>query len=213
MADMIFLKTTKQNDVINNRGFSLIELLISLVIISIVSVAVYGVFYLASRSYTTQSVSADVQQSIRAATEVIMQDIRTAGLDPTSSGNFGIELAENIKLRFTSDSIGTSGDFNGILEDINSERVTYVLQGTQLNQILYETTASEISYPLISGVKNLTFTYFDSAGNDLGSPVPSLQLGDIRSVTIAITVQEPAGRDEPVSRMLTKSVKCRNIGL
>jgi len=213
MADMIFLKTTKQNDVINNRGFSLIELLISLVIISIVSVAVYGVFYLASRSYTTQSVSADVQQSIRAATEVIMQDIRTAGLDPTSSGNFGIELAENIKLRFTSDSIGTSGDFNGILEDINSERVTYVLQGTQLNQILYETTDSEISYPLISGVKNLTFTYFDSAGNDLGSPVPSLQLGDIRSVTIAITVQEPAGRDEPVSRMLTKSVKCRNIGL
>lgn len=210
---MIFLKTTKQNDVINNRGFSLIELLISLVIISIVSVAVYGVFYLASRSYTTQSVSADVQQSIRAATEVIMQDIRTAGLDPTSSGNFGIELAENIKLRFTSDSIGTSGDFNGILEDINSERVTYVLQGTQLNQILYETTDSEISYPLISGVKNLTFTYFDSAGNDLGSPVPSLQLGDIRSVTIAITVQEPAGRDEPVSRMLTKSVKCRNIGL
>jgi len=213
MADMIFLKTTKQNDVINNRGFSLIELLISLVIISIVSVAVYGVFYLASRSYTTQSVSADVQQSIRAATEVIMQDIRTAGLDPTSSGNFGIELAENIKLRFTSDSIGTSGDFNGILEDINSERVTYVLQGTQMNQILYETTASEISYPLINGVKNLTFTYFDSAGNNLGSPVPSLQLGDIRSVTIAITVQEPAGRDEPVSRMLTKSVKCRNIGL
>ena len=112
------LKMTKQNDFINNRGFSLIELLISLVIISIVSVAVYGVFYLASRSYTTQSVSADVQQSIRAATEVLMQDIRTAGLDPTSSGNFGIELAEATKFRFTSDSSDTGGDFNGILEDV-----------------------------------------------------------------------------------------------
>jgi len=213
MADMNCSKTTKQNDFINNRGFSLIELLISLVIISIVSVAVYGVFYLASRSYTTQSVSADVQQSIRAATEVLMHDIRTAGLDPTSSGNFGIELAEATKFRFTSDSSDTGGDFNGILEDINSERVTYEFQGTQVNQILYETTASEISYPLISGVQDLTFTYFDSAGNDLGSPVPALQLGDIRSVTIAIIVQEPAGRDEPVSRTLTKSVKCRNIGL
>ena len=198
----------------DNRGFTLIELLISLVIVSIVSVAVYGVFSLASRSYTTQSVSADVQQSIRAAAEIMLQDIRTAGLDPSSSGNFDIELAETTKFRFTSDSIDTgSGDFNGILEDINSERITYVLQGTELNQILYETTGSEISYPLISDVQNLIFTYFDSAGNTLGSPVPTIQLGDIRTLTVSITVQEPAGRDEPVSRTLTKQVKCRNLGL
>jgi prepilin-type N-terminal cleavage/methylation domain-containing protein len=198
----------------DNRGFTLIELLISLVIISIVSVAVYGVFSLSIRSYTTQAVSADVQQSIRAAAEIMLQDIRTAGLDPSSSGNFDIELAETTKFRFTSDSIDTgSGDFNGILEDINSERITYVLQGTELNQILYETTGSEIGYPLISGVQNLTFSYFDAAGNDLGSPVPPHQLGDIRTITVSITVQEPAGRDEPVSRTLTKQVKCRNLGL
>jgi type IV pilus assembly protein PilW len=211
---MNYEKTITRPSLKNNRGFTLIELLISLVIVSIVSVAVYGVFSLSSRSYTTQSVSADVQQSIRAATEIMLQDIRTAGLDPSSSGNFGIELAETTKFRFTSDSIDTgSGDFNGILEDINSERITYVLQGTELNQILYETTGSEISYPLISDVQNLTFTYFDSAGNTLGSPVPSLQLGDIQTVTVSITVQEPAGRDEPVSRTLTKHIKCRNLGL
>ena len=211
---MNFAKTITQPFLKDNRGFTLIELLISLVIISIVSVAVYGVFSLSSRSYTTQAVSADVQQSIRAAAEIMLQDIRTAGLDPRSSGNFSIELAETTKFRFTSDSIDTgSGEFNGILEDINSERITYVLQGTELNQILYETTGSEISYPLISDVQNLTFTYFDSVGNDLGSPVPSLQLGDIRTITVSITVQESAGRDEPVSRTLTKQVKCRNLGL
>ena len=212
---MNFAKTITQPFLKDNRGFTLIELLISLVIISIVSVAVYGVFSLSSRSYTTQAVSADVQQSIRAAAEIMLQDIRTAGLDPRSSGNFSIELAETTKFRFTSDSIDTGSlDFNGIVEDINSERITYVLQGTELNQILYETTpGSEISYPLINDVQNLSFTYFDSAGNDLGSPVPSLQLEEIRTITVSITGQEAAGRDEPVNRTLTKQVKCRNLGL
>ncbi len=211
---MNFAKTTTQPFFKDKRGFTLIELLVSLVIISIVSVAIFGVFSIASRSYTTQGVSADVQQSIRAAMEVMLQDIRTAGLDPTSSNNFSIEWAEITKLRFTSDSIDAGlGDFNGELEDTNSERITYALQGIELNQILYETTASENSQPLISDTQNLTFTYFDADGNDLGSPVPALQLADIRTINVSITVEEPAGIDAPVSRTLTKQVKCRNTGL
>ena len=211
---MNFAKITTLPFFKDKQGFSLIELLVSLVIISIVSLAIYSVFLIASRSYTTQGVSADVQQSIRAAMEVMLQDIRTAGLDPTSSRNFSIEWAEATKLRFTSDSIDAGlGDFNGVLDDTSSERITYVLQGTQLDQILYETTGSEDNGPLISDVQNLSFTYFDADGNDLGSPVPPLQLGDIRTINVLITVEEPAGRDEPVSRTLTKRVKCRNTGL
>jgi type IV pilus assembly protein PilW len=210
---MNFIKTTP-NLVKGKRGFSLIELLVVLVIMSVVSVAIYGVFSVSSRAYTTQDVTADVQQSLRAAMEVMLQDIRAAGLDPTASGNFGIELAEATKLRFASDSVDAGvGDFNGVLDDTNSERITYELQSSQLNQILYETTASEISQPLISDVQNLTFTYYDANGDDLGSPVPALQLADIRSIDVSITVEEPAGIDEPVSRTLTKQVKCRNMGL
>ena len=211
---MIFAKTTTAHLFNEQRGFSLTELLIAMVIMSIVSLAIYGVFSVSSRTYTTQSVTADVQQSVRAAMEVMLQDIREAGLDPTASGNFGIEAAEATKLRFTSDSIDAgTNDFNGVLEDTNSERITYVLLGTELNQILNETTASPNSQPLIRGVQNLNFTYYDAGGTDLGSPVPSLQLADIRTIDVSITVVEPAGRDEPVSRTLIKQVKCRNMGL
>jgi len=210
---MNFAKTTTPHFFKDKRGFSLIELSVVLAIMSVVSLAIYSVFSVSSRSYTTQGVTADVQQSVRAAMEVILQDVRTAGLDPTASGNFGIELAEVTKLRFTSDSIDAGlGDFNGELDDANSERITYVLQGTQLNQILYETTGSEDSQPLISDVQTLTFTYFDADGTDLGSPVPA-QLADIRTINVSITVEEPAGIDAPVSRTLTKQVKCRNAGL
>jgi hypothetical protein len=123
-------------------------------------------------------------------------------------------LAEAEKLRFTSDSIDAGlNDFNGILDDTNSERITYVLQGTRLNQILYETTDSETSASLIGDVQNLKFTYFDADGNDLGSPLPPLQLSDIRTINISITVEEPAGRDAPVRRTLTNGARCRNMGL
>jgi hypothetical protein len=176
--------------------------------------AIYGVFLVSSRTYTTQSVTAGVQQSVRSAMEVMLQDIRAAALDPTASGNFGIELAEAAKLRFTSDSIDAGlNDFNGVIDETNSERITYVLQGTQLNQILYETTDSENSEPLISDVQNLAFTYFDADGNNLGSSVPPLQLADIRTINISITVEEPAGRNATVRRTLTNGIKCRNMGL
>jgi type IV pilus assembly protein PilW len=202
------------NFVKGKRGFSLNELLVALVIMSVVSSAIYGVFLVSGRSYTTQSVTADVQQSVRSAMEVILQDIRAAGLDPAASGNFGIELAEAEKLRFTCDSIDAGlNDFNGILDDTNSERITYVLEGTRLNQILYETTESETGAPLIRDVQNLKFTYLDADGHDLGSPVPASQLSDIRTVNVSITVEEPAGRDARVRRTLTNEVKCRNMGL
>jgi type IV pilus assembly protein PilW len=202
------------NFVKGERGFSLNELLVAVVIMSVVSSAIYSVFSISSRSYTTQSVTADVQQSVRSAVEVMLHDIRVAGLDPTASGNFGIELAEAEKLRFTSDSIDTGlNDFNGILDDTNFERITYALQGTQLNQILYETTDSETSAPLIRNVQNLKFDYFDADGNNLENPVPTLQLSDIRTINVSITVEEPAYRGAKVRRTLTNGVKCRNMGL
>jgi len=210
---MNFVKSTL-NFVKGKRGFSLNELLVAMAIMSVVSSAIFGVFSISGRSYTTQSVTADVQQSVRSAMELMLQDIRVAGLDPTASGNFGIELAEAEKLRFSSDSIDTGlNDFNGILDDTNSERITYVRQSTRLNQILYETTDSESSATLISDVQNLKFTYFDADGNDLGSPVPAAQLSDIRTINVSITVEEPAGRNGPVRRTLTNGVKCRNMGL
>jgi type IV pilus assembly protein PilW len=210
---MNFVKSTL-NFVKGKGGFSLNELLVALVIMSIVSSAIYGVFSISSRSYTTQSVTADVQQSVRSAMELMLQDIRAAGLDPTASGYFGIELAEAEKLRFTSDSIDAGlNDFNGIIDETNSERITYERQSTQLNQILYENTDSETSAPLIRDVQNLKFTYFDAAGNNLGSPVPLTQLSDIRTINVSITVEESAGRDAPVRRTLTNGVKCRNMGL
>jgi len=196
----------------HKMGFTLIELLVALAIISIVSVAIFGMFALFKKNYTTQNVSADVQQSVRAAMELMVQDIRQAGLDPTNSNNFGIAEATAVRLHFTSDSIDAGiGDFNGVVDATNSESMTYEFQANRIDQILYQGTAAENTLPLIDHVQNLAFAYFDSDGADLGNPVPNERLKDIRAIQISLTVEQSAGRGEPVSRTLTSLIKCRNL--
>jgi len=205
----------------SKTGFSLVELLMALATSMIVLAAIYSVFTITNKNCTTQNVAANVQQSLRSAIGLMARDIRLAGLDPIDTDSFGIEYAAQTKIRFTQDSIDAgSGAFNGIVDESNFEQVTYELQGSQIMQTLYETvyTSSPNSAVLISNITNLNFAYLDAANNDLIdyglSPprVPNDRLADIRSVEILVTIQEPAGRHEPVSRTLTRKVECRNQG-
>jgi prepilin-type N-terminal cleavage/methylation domain-containing protein len=181
-------------------GFSLVELLMALSISSIILVAIYSVFSITNKNFTTQNVAANAQQSLRSAIGLMARDIRHAGLDPVDTDNFGFELADN-----------------GLVDETNFERITYEFQVNQIVQTLYEGTASQNPAPLIGNITNLQFTYFDADNNDLidygliPPQVPADELGDIRTVEILITVVEPAGRDEPVSRTLTRRVECRNM--
>ena len=212
------MDTLKNNHLYSKTGFSLVELLMALAISSIVLGAIYSVFSITNKNFTTQNVAANVQQSLRSAIGLMARDIRLAGLDPIGTDSFGIEYASQTKIRFTLDSIDSgSGKFNGIVDETNFEEVTYDFQSNQVVQTLYETAASPNPAVLVSNITNLNFAYLDAANNDLVdyglSParVPDDKLADIRSVEVLITIEEPAGRDEPVSRTLTRKVECRNL--
>ena len=181
-------------------------------------IAIYSVFTITSKNFTTQNATASAQQSLRTAIGLMARDIRAAGLDPLDSDNFGFEYATGNKIRITADSIDSDTDeFNGTLDETNFERITYEFQGNQIVQTLYEGTASENPAPLISHINNVQFRYFDADNSDLidsdltPPQVPEDELINIRTVEIQITVEEPAGIDEPVSRTLTRRVECRNM--
>ena len=204
----------------NHRGFTLVEMMLVLAISTIVLAAMYSVFTIANKNFTAQNVAANVQQNLRSAIGLMARDIRSAGLDPADSDNFGIAYAAQTKIRFTMDSDG-SGDFNGIVDEANFEEITYEFQGSQVMQTLYETVTTPPAAPdaaaLIRNITNLNFAYYDAAKANLIdaglSPprVPDDKLADIRTVEILVTHEEPAGRDEMVSRTLTRRVECRNL--
>ncbi len=195
-AKLQLLQARKINDSAErlNAGFTLIELMISLLIASIVLAAVYGVYATQTRSYTTQNVSAEVQQAIRAAMEYMAEDIMMAGLDPEKKGA-GFSQATDKRVDFTMDT-----DMDGILENIS-----YVWSGTDGDPLFYNGNI------FVDSVKELKFEYLNLAGNTILNP--GANLPGIRTVVFSITVEEPAGRIGMVERTYSTRVRCRNMGL
>ena len=189
----------------DSSGFTLIEVLMCIAILSIAFGTVYQTFDTFNRAYTTENVVAGVQQKTRNGVEFMVHDIRLAGLDPLGTAAAGFLAAGPTSLRFTADT-NFDGDVNDPLEDI-----TYALNGGMLRQTNH--LGPEI---LLDNVTSLAFSFLDVDDNELiddtltPPQVPVGQLVDIKTVVISLSTQKVAGRDDPVSRTYSTRVRCRN---
>lgn len=95
---------------IKNKGFTLIEILVSLAILGIVLAGIYSVYRMQHKSYIVQEQVAEMQQNERIALQMITRDIRTAGL--------GL-ACKQAGIIFTEDANGSGALDNG--EDINGD--------------------------------------------------------------------------------------------
>jgi type II secretory pathway pseudopilin PulG len=204
MTDVKFRAVT------NPAGFTLVDILVGLALASIVLVAAVSLFTAVGRSFTIQSVAADIQQVTRAGVEHMAQNIRLAGLDPFGGAGAEIKEFSADKIRFTLDRcnvpIGSEGcglpdgDVDDKFEDIMYQ---YVPGERKLKLVLYGGHGET----LIDNVSNLNFTYLDS---DNGAPETA---ADIRTVVISLTVEDPVGRGDMIDRTYSARVRVRNLGL
>jgi type IV pilus assembly protein PilW len=222
----------------DERGFTLVEILIAMALVTLFMGGLLAMFVGFTKSYTTENVKADVQQVVRGGVEHMVPYIRMAGyepltwaepalstLDPTDdpTGNgAGFKFAARHKLRFTSDL-----DMNAVIDGEdgtgaagkNQERITYFYQNNTLYRLLYEGTgyAETSPQPIVSNVDNFSFTYFDEDGLEIATPatptatMSSSDRDNIRTILITMTVREPAGRDGFITRTYENRVRCRNI--
>jgi type IV pilus assembly protein PilW len=77
----------------NQKGFTLIELMVAIAIASAVMAGIYSVFIMQQRTQLTEQVAVDMQQTLRAAMYMVERDIRMAGFDPTL--NWGFDNIDN----------------------------------------------------------------------------------------------------------------------
>jgi len=200
------IKPSQDSRSIRTRGFTLVELLVAMAVGAIVLTAIYSVYGGLTRSYTTQNVTADMQQVVRAGIDFMVEDIIRAGLNPQEAAGIGIATATSTSIRFTADR-----NMNGTIDAGNSEDITY-LYDTAINRLDQFLDGAD-RQPFIDNVTSMTFMYLDADGNDLGDPVASADLDDIRTIVISITVQEPAGRQGLISRTYSTHFRCRNLGI
>jgi prepilin-type N-terminal cleavage/methylation domain-containing protein len=192
-----------QNQAAKSAGFTLVEVMMCVAIISIVFGTIYRSFDIFSRSYTTENVKAGVQQKTRIGIDLMARDIRLAGLDPLGSANAGFIAGgtNTSSIQFSADH-----NYDGDLDD-PFENITYALNGNILEQTS-DLGSGSVAATLLDNVTDLTFTYLDATDTTLAAPI---QVDEIRTVLISLTLQRPAGRDEPVSRTYTARIRCRNL--
>ena len=85
------------------NGFTLIELLVAMVIASILGAAIMATYTTQVRAKNTQEALTDMNQTARAALELMTQEIRLAGLDPSENAGASIITADVGELIFSMD--------------------------------------------------------------------------------------------------------------
>jgi type IV pilus assembly protein PilW len=240
----------------NEKGFTLIELMITLVISTIIMSAVVAVNKSQQATYVAQDQVAELQQNLRGAMTLLISDIRMAGFDPLGTANaanadLAITFATSGRFIFTVDSDGdgaqiidgglafsgtpgsremiefgfdpaVDGDSDGFPDDWNNNGD---FDDTAPFMILTDDGSGGYE-ALAENIDAVEFRYLDNTGGPPATPA------DIR--TVQVTLLAKARRPDPKffntriyntpggqawgpyndnfrRRMLTSSVRCRNL--
>ena len=186
-----------------NAGFTLTELVLAMGIMLVVLAAIISLFTSLTRSYTTQTVAAGVQQVARAGIDIMTRNIRMAGLNPLGINPIGIVEAalESIRFQYDTNGDGIIGTGTGSREDIGY----LLIDGKLMRQLRGNSDTNEA---LVENVSVLTFVYLDANGDAVTNDLTA-----IRTVNVSLTVEEPAGRGRFLSRTYATRVICRNLNL
>lgn len=234
--------TANNRQAMADQGFTLVEVLIAMLMGGIVLAAVMASFHVQHKTYLNQDEVVAMQQNARLAMDLLTQEIRQAGYDPTDNAGAGIVTATAGRLGFTQDlnedgdtadanealTYGFSNDNDGNQDGIadtgnaplgrNSGTATGV-GGSGFQRISEDFQAVEFYYLLDDGTRTLT----------------PADLTKIRGVQVSLlartAVADPNYTDSNVytaasgatfgspfndgfrRQLLTQTVICRNLGL
>ncbi len=156
----------KKTDFYNLQGFTLIELMVVLVILSLVMMAVYSLYFTHQRTAYTQDEVVEVQQNLRIGMEAMTRDIRMAGFlipyssTPVASVNNNTGIAQPLPAP----------------ENINSDAIT-------INTASASGAVTRVAQPPVGAV----LTIDDPQGADL------FTAGDIVTLVRPFNRIQPAG--------------------
>lgn len=207
-----------------NKGFTLIELMITMVISSIIMAGIYAIYNAQSTARRNQKIAVDMMQNLRAGVYFMEREIRVAGFDPMQTANAGITIANATDIQFTLDD-----DQDGNVDTAAgaNEQIRYSLAGDILQRQNGGGGFNDLAY----NIDALQFFYFDNTG------VQTTNLSAITTVQIAMVARGESGqagytntRDYSVNlidgttaqvlappgdnirrEMLTTAVRCRNL--
>ena len=223
----------------NNKGFTIIELLVAVSITVVVAAAAISSYTGQQKSSLSQKQVVEMQQNIRAGLYIIAMNIRMAGYDPyggssgagVTSAGAGSNSTSPLTFSFVADDDGVDN------ATIDSDNDGFMNAGNgvadeegelkYLSFYLYDSaTLGQNNLGMRIGAGNIqaiaenikpdefSFVYLDSTGSVLAAPVT---LGNISAIQINITAQVDTGEVDHTFQNATRTVativQCRNLNL
>ena len=213
----------------DDRGFTLVEMMITLFISMIIMSAVFVAYQAQQKSMVTQRSVAAMQQNLRSVGLIMERDIREAGMDPlTPPAGAGVVQASINSFGFTRDVGGDLINPNladGQLDDPN-ESVAFSLTNDSDGDGIADLagnpwgqsgsvirTSNGVAQTIAQDIDALEFTYILDDGTQVQNPTPA-QLNQIRGVQVAmlaraervdpqfsstLTYNKPIGQWQPIN--------------
>jgi prepilin-type N-terminal cleavage/methylation domain-containing protein len=193
----------------STAGFTLIEVLISLVILGFVLGGVMTLFSNTTKYNTSQEMLIKVSRDLRAAKLLMVDEIRSAACDPYKKVPIGFQDDADDMLNTDANSIHFTRDIDnsdndqfyepdGDADDPNEDIAYYRVNaggailnaGDNTRGTLVRNTGGG-GQPIANNITNLQFQYYDSS-NNLIDPVTmtsKVVLGRIRTVEVILSGQ------------------------
>ena len=204
------MKMTKQmrQEISNQSGFSLVELMLACAITVFVLAATYAAHSINQKSQVTQDEVAVIQQNVRAAIMTLTRDIREAGCDPKEVSGATIVVASPGQIRFTRDVSGHAvnpNDADGDVLDLNEDLIfgidpavdtEAVPDGIPDAALVGNLTRNDVNdgtgidQPIAQNIERLEFIYLDEDGAVIAMPITSqADINRIRAVQVSMLVR------------------------
>jgi prepilin-type N-terminal cleavage/methylation domain-containing protein len=174
-------------EVRGETGFTLVELLVSMLLMGLILAAAYGVYRVQARELKVQDYRLEAQEYVRTVVDLMVREIRNAGFDPKGVGCAGVFTADSQTLHFAYDA-DPSNSCSGSNQDI-----TYQFSATGCpagfgNITRNGEVITDCNVP--TGTSNFSFTYYPrDSSTAYATPVAAGNLGTIQRVLITVKVQ------------------------
>lgn len=192
----------------DSKGFTLVEILIALAIMSIVTTAIYQLYISNYKTWVSQDLVTEMQQNARFSIDLMTREMQLMGYD-IPSGETAVKEATSNKITFWARDEGISGTVQE-----QRRKVSFYLDGTELKMdVTKETGSSETGKVVAENVETLVFAYYDDQNNQI---TQAADIGQIRRVKVSLTVK--TSRKDPITldykRMtLVTELRPRNLGI